>query len=78
MNTSLSAQKPLLWQPAGWDGFEVRRRFRGKDLIIRVENPDHVEKGLRSLALNGAPVEGGVIPAARLVEGENLVVARMG
>ena len=39
--------------PAEWDGFTVERSFRGCRLTIRVENPDHVQHGVRELSVNG-------------------------
>jgi len=53
--------------PADWDGFEVERRFRGRRIRIRVQNPGHVNRGVRSLTLNGEAVDGNVVPADRLV-----------
>jgi len=47
--------------PAGWDGFEATRRWRGASYHIRVENPTHVEKGVRAIEVDGAPAE--FIPA---------------
>lgn len=55
--------------PAAWDGFEVRRRFRGAWVTVRVSNPEHVESGVRSLTVDGAPVEGDVAPAGLLRDG---------
>ena len=55
--------------PPSWDGFEVRRRFRGATVTVRVSNPDHVESGVRSLAVDGVAVAGDVAPAALLREG---------
>jgi cellobiose phosphorylase len=54
--------------PAAWDGFEMRRCFRGKWITIKVENPSHVNQGVKSLMLNGVAIEGDVIPADKLVE----------
>ncbi len=31
--------------PSSWDGFEMDRRFRGRDVHIVVKNPLHLEKG---------------------------------
>jgi len=42
--------------PAEWDGFEVTRRWRGATYDIVVENPEHVEKGVRRIEVDGAPV----------------------
>lgn len=49
--------------PAGWDGFEVNRKFRGADYRIVVRNTSHVSKGVKSITLNGNPVEGNEIAA---------------
>ena len=48
--------------PAALKGFTVCRVFRGAEYRIRVENPDGVQKGVARLTVNGAPVEGCVIP----------------
>ncbi len=48
--------------PAEWDGFKVKRRFRGADYEIEVKNPSHVNRGVTSILLNGSPVEGNTIP----------------
>lgn len=48
--------------PKEWDGFEVKKDFRGKHLHIVVKNPDHVESGCNSLLVNGQPVKGDYIP----------------
>ena len=40
--------------PAEWDGFELTRRWRGATYEITVENPDHVEKGVAALYVDGA------------------------
>ena len=47
--------------PAAWDGFTVTRRFRGKEVEIRVTNPRHVNRGVRAMSVNGKRVEGHVI-----------------
>lgn len=43
--------------PAEWDGFTVVRRWRGAEYRIRVENPDHVEKGVKRIEVDGKPAE---------------------
>ncbi len=48
--------------PAAWDGFEVSRIFRGADYKITVKNPSHVNRGVKSLLLNGKPLEGNLVP----------------
>ncbi|MBR1684245.1 MAG: N,N'-diacetylchitobiose phosphorylase [Clostridia bacterium] len=39
--------------PAQWDGFELTRVWRGATYRIHVTNPDHVEKGVRTLCVDG-------------------------
>ncbi|MBM4142421.1 MAG: hypothetical protein FJ225_02335 [Lentisphaerae bacterium] len=48
--------------PAAWPGFSVRRRFRGCEYAIRVENPDRVEHGVREVRVDGQPLAGRVLP----------------
>ena len=47
--------------PADWDGFSMVRRWRGAEYRIRVENPEHVEKGVKSIEVDGKTAE--YIPA---------------
>lgn len=42
--------------PAAWDGFRVRRRFRGAVYEIEVRNPSHVVSGVRSISVDGEPL----------------------
>jgi len=46
--------------PADWREFEVTRQWRGASYHIIVRNPKGVEKGVKSITLNGKPVQGGV------------------
>ena len=48
--------------PASLRRFTVTRRYRGAVYEITVENPDGAEKGVRSVTLDGCPVEGSVLP----------------
>ncbi len=48
--------------PADWPGFEVIRQWRGATYHITVQNPNHVQKGVRSLKLNGQAIEGPIPP----------------
>ena len=50
--------------PADWDGFTCTRKYRGATYEITVSNPDGVEKGIRSMTANGAPVSGNMLPIA--------------
>ena len=42
--------------PAQWDGFTVERSFRGCRLTIRVENPEHVQHGIKEIRVDGVKV----------------------
>ena len=44
--------------PGEWDGFSVTREWRGAVYRIRVVNPDHVQKGVREIRLDGEAVPG--------------------
>jgi cellobiose phosphorylase len=48
--------------PCDWQSFRVTRRFRGTVYEIDVLNPDGVGHGLRSLTVDGRPVDGGLVP----------------
>jgi len=43
--------------PADWKEFTVEYRFRSSTYVIRVENPDGVQRGLTELTVDGRPVE---------------------
>ena len=47
--------------PEGWEHFEVQRIWRGSVYKIKVENPCHVSKGVKSVWVNGRAAE--YIPA---------------
>lgn len=48
--------------PSGWESLEIRKVFRGKELNIRISNPDGRECGCKSLSVNGKQMEGNYIP----------------
>ncbi len=52
--------------PSTWPGFKAVRVFRGKTVEIEVKNPGGVCKGVKSMTLNGEPVNGSLLPADRL------------
>jgi N,N'-diacetylchitobiose phosphorylase len=51
--------------PSGWREFEVVRQWRGATFRIAVRNPDGVEKGVRSVSLDGQAVVGAIPPQER-------------
>ncbi len=63
--------------PASWQQFTATRRFRGKQLSIRVENPGGIQKGVKRVTVNGEAIEGNLIPVA-LMQSENSVEVTMG
>ncbi len=61
--------------PSDWDGFKASRKWRGASFDIEVKNPNHVEKGVTSILVNGKEVD--AIPV--MPEGSNTkVIITMG
>lgn len=46
--------------PDSWKEFEVVRKWRGAEYRITVKNPNGVQKGVRTITLNGACVQGSI------------------
>jgi len=63
--------------PSDWESFRITKRFRGKVLKIVIDNPDHVQTGIKSLTLNGRTLESSYIPASVLSD-VNEIKAVMG
>lgn len=63
--------------PSEWDGFKILKNFRGTHLDIDVQNPDHVESGVKTVILNGETLSGNLIPADKL-KSENKVTVILG
>jgi len=49
--------------PAHWDGFSMRRVFRGATYEITVVNPEHVSRGVARMTLDGSDAGGVLLPA---------------
>lgn len=47
--------------PSELDEFTVTRKYRNSIYHIHIQNPDHVEKGISSITVNGVPVQGNCI-----------------
>lgn len=47
--------------PSAWDGYEITRVYRGDTYVIKIENPDRVSKGVKSMAVDGKEVQGNII-----------------
>ncbi len=48
--------------PKGFGDFTLTRKFREGTYTIKVENPGNVEKGIKSITVDGNPIDGCVIP----------------
>ena len=59
--------------PKAWPGFKLTRVFRGMSLRIEVRNPAGVCRGVASLTVDGRPVDGNLVPLARLKDGARIV-----
>jgi cyclic beta-1,2-glucan synthetase len=63
--------------PAAWDGFSIRYSFRDAVYELKVENPDHVSRGIAWIEMDGRRLEHAAFP----LEGsavKHKVVVRMG
>jgi len=59
--------------PRKWKGFSMTRTFRGMKLSIEVRNPKRKNRGLKSLTVDGRPIDGEVIPTDALRDGATIV-----
>jgi len=48
--------------PSGFGDFTITRQFREGTYDITVKNPDNIQKGIRSIIVDGKPIDGHVIP----------------
>lgn len=60
--------------PAAWPEFTVERSFRGHRLLVRVRNPDRLQRGVRSLLVDGVRIVGNVVPG-HLMKDETTIEA---
>jgi cellobiose phosphorylase len=51
--------------PKEWDGYTVRRVFRGTTYTVEVRNPNHVCRGVTRMTVDGVEVEGTLIRVER-------------
>ena len=54
--------------PSEWKGFTMEKTFRGKHLLITVENPEGKESGCSEFYVNGKKLEEAYIPQEMLTE----------
>lgn len=62
--------------PKAWDGYSVSRFYRGSTYNIKIENPNHVSKGVKSVTVDGKAIEGNILP--NFDGGVHEVIAVMG
>ncbi len=48
--------------PDWWDGFKIEYRYQGAIYAIEIHNPDHVQKGITGIDLDGRTLEEKYIP----------------
>ncbi|GJM64365.1 GH36-type glycosyl hydrolase domain-containing protein [Persicobacter diffluens] len=60
--------------PAHWKEFSVQRIFRDKTLHIAYKNPEQVQKGVKSIELNGTTLQGQMIPMELLQDTNNIII----
>lgn len=63
--------------PSAMKNFSVKRRFRGADYQIEVDNSAGVQKGIKSMTLDGEAVQGNILPVCSDGK-QHLVKAVMG
>lgn len=68
MRTELNGLRINPSIPAAWDGFKIHKAFRGKKLNINIQNPKHVQSGVKSMTVNGKQIEGNFLPADQLAD----------
>lgn len=49
--------------PPEWEGYKVRREFRGAVYHITVRNPHGVSRGVAQITVDGREIEGNLVPA---------------
>ena len=60
--------------PKDFGNFELTRKFREGTYHIKVQNPDKVEKGIKSITVDGKAIDGCVIPYIKGKETYDVVV----
>ena len=60
--------------PKDFGDFELTRKFREGTYNIKVQNPDRVEKGIKSITVDGKAIDGCVIPYIKGKETYDVVV----
>lgn len=54
--------------PSDWKEFTMEKNFRGKKVVIKVENPNGAESGFKEFYINGEKMEDNYVPADKLTD----------
>ena len=60
--------------PSEWDGFKIKKYFRGKNLEIDIRNPNHAQSGVKEFTLNGEKISGNYLPADKLKDDNKIEI----
>ncbi len=63
--------------PSKWEEFKVTKRIKGDTYHITFKNPDHVEKGIHAIEVDGVAIDTPLVPYA-LDGKEHYIIAIMG
>jgi len=48
--------------PSEWSGYRVTRKFRNSTYLIKVQNPEHISRGVRTIHVDGKEQAGNLLP----------------
>jgi cellobiose phosphorylase len=60
--------------PSEWKEIKITRRFRKKNLNIRIKNSGGVQKGVKKITVNGKEIDGNIIPIAQILDTNEVLV----
>ena len=60
--------------PSEWESFKMKKTFRGKKLNITVQNPNHVQSGVKTVSIGGKVQDSAYIKAADLADVNEIVI----
>ncbi len=60
--------------PKDWKEFSIEKTFRGKNLSIKVQNPDGAESGFKEFYVNGEKLENNYIPESILKDKNEILL----
>lgn len=47
--------------PSDWDGYKIKRKFRGSEFNIEIKNPEQVNKGVKKIIVDGREIKGNIL-----------------